>query len=461
MNNKTLLIIQREYITRVKKKSFIIMTILAPLLFAGLIIGMVFVTTMEDDEFKKIAVIDESRLFDEAIPNTKYLQFDFVSDNYYNPETVKYDIQRAKKDLENSDYFAVLHIPSSAVQTNLGKIEIFSYSQPNMGLKMHITNSIEKKLEDIKLYQKAEEFGLSEQEVLEILKLKNTSIDMVTITMDNKGNEKESSTGLAMSIGYISGLLIYMFIFMYGSQVMRGVIEEKSNRIVEVIVSSVKPFQLMLGKIVGVALVGLTQFLLWVVLTFTIVSLGQSVIIGDKDISKITQTTTIGSQFSPDAKDMSDASLKVEKAMASISTINFPLIIGLFIFYFLGGYLLYSALFAAVGSAVDNEADTQQFMMPITIPLILGIVVMMSAIQNPSGSLAYWFSIIPFTSPVVMLVRVPFGVPVMDIIISVVLLIATFIFITWFAAKIYRVGILMYGKKVNYKELWKWFRYKN
>ena len=459
MNNKTLLIIQREYLTRVKKKSFVIMTILGPLLFAGLIIGTLFVSTMEDDEFKRIAVIDESRLFDRAIPNTKYLDFDFLSDNYFNTETLRYDVETAKRDLEKSDYFALLYIPKSAVETNKGKVEIYSHSQPNMGLKMHITNSIEKELENIKLYKKAEEIGITEKDIIDLLKLKNTSIDMVTITMDNKGTEKQSSTELAMIIGYICGFVIYMFIFMYGSQIMRGVIEEKSSRIIEVIVSSVKPFQLMLGKIVGVALVGLTQFLLWIVLTFGIVTIGQTLIIGDVDVSKITQTTSIGSQLDNHTKDVSDMTVKMEKIMNSISSINFTLIIGMFIFYFLGGYLLYSALFAAIGSAVDNEADTQQFMMPITIPLILGIVVMMSAINNPSGSLAYWFSIIPFTSPVVMLARLPFGVPVADIIISAVLLVVTFIFITWFAAKIYRVGILMYGKKVNYKELWKWFRY--
>jgi len=266
-----------------------------------------------------------------------------------------------------------------------------------------------------------------------------------------------------MILGYIAGFLIYMFVFMYGSQVMRGVIEEKTSRIVEVIVSSVRPFQLMMGKIIGVALVGLTQFLLWVVLTFGLVSIAQAVFIDSVKVENMTQVVPggTGNTLNDNEQVIDQGAAEFSAMFNSIKAINFPLVLGMFVFYFLGGYLLYAAMFAAIGAAVDNETDTQQFMLPVTIPLVLGIIVMVSAINNPNGSLAYWFSLIPFTSPIVMMVRIPFEVPIQDVIISAGLLIITFIFMVWLAAKIYRTGILMYGKKVNYRELWKWIRYKN
>ncbi len=456
------LIINREYTTRVKKKSFIIMTILGPILFAAMMIAPVILMKMEDDEFKKIAVIDESGMFNDALINTEYIQFDDVSGKYYDEATVSYNLSAAKKMLKDSEYYALLYIPHTAVQGTKGAVVIYSYQQPNMGLKMHIANGIEKRVEDIKLSIKAGELGITEKEVTEILNVVNTDINIVTSTLDEDGGEKESSTEIAMIIGYICGFLIYMFVFMYGSQVMRGVIEEKSSRIIEVIVSSVKPFQLMMGKIIGVALVGLTQFVLWVVLTIGLVTVAQSVLLKDYDASKIApQTINVGSDLGQDTAAPDEEAMKFEEMFKAVFAVDYFTIIIFFLFYFIGGYLLYAAMFAAVGSAVDNETDTQQFMLPITLPLVLGIVVMVSAINNPSGSLSYWFSLIPFTSPIVMMVRIPFGVPFIDLAISMTLLVVTFIFMTWFAAKIYRVGILMYGKKVNYKELWKWFRYKN
>jgi ABC-2 type transport system permease protein len=456
------LIIKREYGTRVKKKSFIIMTILGPILFAAMMIAPVILMKMEDDDFKKIAVIDESRLFESAIKNTEYMQFEFVSDKYFDKELGEYNLTKAKQDLKESDYYALLYIPHTAAESNLGSVQLFSYQQPNMGLKMHISNGIEKRVEDIKLEIKATDLGISEKDVSEILNVVNTDITVLTTTLDDNGGEKESSTEVAMIIGYICGFLIYMFVFMYGSQVMRGVIEEKTSRIVEVIVSSVRPFQLMMGKIIGVALVGLTQFLLWVILTIGLVTVAQSVLLKDTDVSSMNpQSMNMGSQLGDQTKVADEGAMKFESVFQSIFAVNYFQIICFFLFYFVGGYLLYAAMFAAVGSAVDNETDTQQFMLPITLPLVLGIIVMVSAINNPSGSLAYWFSIIPFTSPIVMMVRIPFGVPFIDLAISMSLLVLTFVFMTWFAAKIYRVGILMYGKKVNYKELWKWFRYKN
>ncbi len=456
------LIIKREYTSRVKKKTFIIMTILGPILFAAMMISPVILMKLEDDDFKKIAIIDESRMFDGAINNTEYMQFDFVSDKYFDQETATYNLTQAKTDLKDSDYYALLYIPHTAVQGQKGTVQLLSYDQPNMALKMHIANGIEKRVEDIKLGIKAEEIGITDSEVDEILMVVNTNITVVTSTLDENGGEKESSTEVAMIIGYLCGFLIYMFVFMYGSQVMRGVIEEKSNRIVEVIVSSVRPFQLMMGKIIGVAMVGLTQFVLWVVLTIGLVAVAQTVLLKDYDTAQVNeQSMTMGSQLDDSGNIQDGDSMKFEKMFEAIFAVDYFKIIIFFLFYFIGGYLLYAAMFAAVGSAVDNETDTQQFMMPITIPLMLGIIVMISAINNPSGSLAYWFSIIPFTSPIVMMVRIPFGVPIIDLVISMSLLVLSFIGMTWFAGKIYRVGILMYGKKVNYKELWKWFRYKN
>jgi ABC-2 type transport system permease protein len=274
--------------------------------------------------------------------------------------------------------------------------------------------------------------------------------------------EERTNTGVNMAIGFGAGILIYVFIFLYGVQVMRGVIEEKTNRIVEVIISSVRPFQLMMGKIVGIAMVGLTQFVLWVLLTLILVGIGQVTFLHDFSVLSNYGTEQIipsmPNQFATGGQQNINYS-EVAEILSDIKNINFIHILLAFLFYFLGGYLLYSAMFAAVGSAVDNEADTQQFMLPITIPLVIAFIVSQFIMQNPEGSLAFWFSVIPFTSPVVMMVRLPFGVPVWEFVLSMALLVVTFIFITWLAGKIYRTGILMYGKKVTYRELWKWLRY--
>jgi ABC-2 type transport system permease protein len=268
-----------------------------------------------------------------------------------------------------------------------------------------------------------------------------------------------------MVLGLFSGILIYFFIFMFGSQVMRGVIEEKTSRIIEVIISSVKPFELMMGKIVGVAMVGLTQFLLWVILTTTLVTIITSSF-ATKLSNKTPTEQIISSQLPPvnQEKSASINSVKgkdegVNEVLDAINSIDFPVMIGSFLFYFLFGYLLYAALFAAIGSAVDSEADTQQFMLPITIPLIFAIIMAQYVMQEPQGPMAFWLSIFPLTSPVIMMIRIPFGVPYLDLALSVGLLLLTFLGTTWLAAKIYRTGILMYGKKVSYKELWKWLRY--
>ena len=437
------------------------MTLLGPILFAALMVAPAILMRLEDDDFKNIAVIDETGIFDQySLKNTKSINFDFVSEKYFRGNY--YDVSAAKADLKDSEHFALLYIPINAMSSNSGSVQLFSYQQPNMGLKMHISNGIEKKAEELKLSKKAEELEISQKEIDNILMVANTSINVITTTMNDDGTEKESSTTVAMIIGYLCGFLIYMFIFMYGSMVMNGVIEEKSNRIVEVIVSSVKPFQLMLGKIIGVALVGITQFVLWVMLTLGIVSVTYAVLQKDFSTQDLNpQTQIMGSTLTDATNVNADDIAKFSEITNAMGSFPYVGLLLMFLFYFIGGYLLYAGMFAIAGSAVDNETDTQQFTLPITVPLLLGLFVMLSAINNPSGSLARWFSIIPFTSPIVMMVRIPFGFPITDIIISMVLLVVTFIAITWLAAKIYLVGILMYGKKTNYKELWKWLKYKN
>jgi ABC-2 type transport system permease protein len=323
-----------------------------------------------------------------------------------------------------------------------------------------MANEIETYIEDLKL------LSHDIENLNEILQSIETDIDITTIKLSDTGDEKESSTGVAMAVGYAGGFLIYFFIFLFGAQVMRGVIEEKSNRIIEVMISSVKPFQLMMGKIVGIALVGLTQFLLWIILTVVLVTAAQQVFFPETTRNPTEQalaqdilTRDNETVISPDQPAPTEDMEKIGELFDYVKTINFGLILGAFLFFFLGGYLLYGSLFAAVGAAVDNETDTQQFMFPITIPLVIGIFVMINTINNPESPVSYWFSIIPFTSPIVMMVRIPFGVPYWDLVISAVLLILTFVGTTWLAGKIYRVGILMYGKKVNYKELYKWIKY--
>ncbi|MFW5762546.1 MAG: ABC transporter permease, partial [Cyclobacteriaceae bacterium] len=323
-------------------------------------------------------------------------------------------------------------------------IQFFSSSNPSLEVLSSMEQIIEDRLEEIKLGKS----GLS-RERLDSLQ---ASININTINISEKG-EKETDAGIATIVGYIFSFLIYFFIFLYGAQVMRGVIEEKSNRIVEVIVSAVKPFQLMMGKIIGVASVGLAQFLLWVLLTMTIITIVTSAF--DLDNTTPPQMEQV----------MQDNTAQIDQAeVAQIFDNIFQLpvvsiIVG-FIIYFLGGYLLYGALFAAVGSAADSDTDTQQFMLPITVPLIFSILVLSAILKEPDGSLAFWLSIIPFTSPIVMMMRIPFEVPFWQLALSVVLLVLGFIFTTWIASRIYRIGILMHGSKVNYKILGKWLMMK-
>ena len=444
--NKIKLIISREYLTRVKKKSFIVMTILGPILFAAMMIVPAWLASMEDTDIKNIAVIDSSGIFINKIVDTDYIKFEYLQNT---------SLKEVKKDFPTSDYYAVLQIlPSITYEPSA--VHLYSEKQPSFSVKSHIANAMEKELKNKKLRA----HGIDE----EVLKSIKSDVSIRTIQWTEDGEAKESSTEIAMVVGYASGFLIYFFIFLFGAQVMRGVIEEKTSRIVEIIVSSVRPFQLMMGKIIGIALVGLTQFLLWVVLTFVIITGVKTVFfpeLGTKNAQEVVVQDLFEQQNIPQIETIEQQNMdKFTSILNSAKSINFSVIFGSFIFFFLGGFLLYGSLFAAIGSAVDNETDTQQFMLPITIPLILGIFVMMNAVQSPDSAVAFWFSIIPLTSPIVMMVRIPFGVPYWEVALSMSLLVLTFIGTTWLAGKIYRTGILMYGKKINYKELWKWLRYK-
>lgn len=439
--NKIWLVIQREYLTRVRKRSFLIMTILGPLLM-GAIFTTVFLLDRVDTEIKTIAVIDQTHIFRDKFKSNERIRFVY-------PDM---SLDSARKNGKELGYFGVLFIPETDKLSALEKaVTFYSESQPGFDVISKVKFTLEKEINAYKYI----EAGIDEKKLSTI----KTDVEIRTRDLQNK----ETSTPLTSGLGFGGGLLIYLFIFIYGAMVMRGVLEEKTNRIVEVIISSVKPFQLMMGKIIGVAMVGLTQFLLWVVLTGVVYSVVSNFVQQDKteQVKTIMQMQNMNEQQIDTTQiDLSkmDAGQKLTDVMESI---NFPLLIGMFIFYFLGGYLLYSALFAAIGAAVDSETDTQQFMLPVTIPLIIAYVAAASVINNPQGNVGLWFSLIPFTSPIVMMVRIPFGVPWEQVVLSMLLLIAGFIFTTWLAARIYRTGILMYGKKVSYKELWKWIRYHN
>ncbi len=470
--NKIGIIIKREYLTRVVKKSFLIMTIIGPILMAGLMIAPAYLAKMDEEKAKDILVIDQTEAFSQYKLNTGYLTNYRLKADSVPFDSSKVNVRRlpdnkeltfhfldknmslseGKKMLQESENYALLFIPENLVKQPL--LQLYTKKESVNSITSYVEKVLEKEILNEKLAIK----GVDPM----VIETSKTEVDIETKVLTEDGGEKDSYSAVTMILGLVGGLLIYMFIFMYGSQVMRGVIEEKTNRIIEVIISSVKPFQLMMGKIIGVALVGLTQFILWVVLTFAIVSIVSSIFIDEPKQIMQTQTSSImESQVAPNAtiEEKVNVDAFVKQLDKIINSVNWGVLIGSFLFYFMGGYLLYAAMFAAIGSAVDNEADTQQFMLPVTIPLILGIIMMQTVLENPDGNFAFWFSIIPFTSPIVMMMRVPFGVPYSELFLSIGLLIATFLFFTWLSGKIYRVGILMYGKKISYKELWKWIRY--
>ena len=444
--SKISLIIQREYLTRVKKKSFIIMTIIGPVLFAAMMVLPGWFASMEDTGEKSIAVVDLTGKYTNQIKDTEYLNFSWLR------EAAVDDVGRTYKEDGYNAYIVI----EKDLLINPDAIKIYSDKQVTIDVKEHISRNLEKHLEK----QKLNSYQIDGLDAI-IKNIHDVRVNVKTIKISKDGEETESSDIVVMIAAIFFAMLIYMFVLVYGMQVMRGVMEEKVSRIVEVIISSVKPFQLMMGKIIGIALVALTQFMLWVVLTLMIATAINAVFSGQTDVMNT------GNQMemlqSADAQQVSGEMSEIGKSVSNIfdKILTLDLVANLlsFVFYFLGGYLLYASLFAALGAALDNEADSQQFVMPVMMPLILSIYVAMAAFRSPDGDLAFWFSMIPLTSPVVMMARIPFDPPVWQLALSMFILVATFIFSTWFAGRIYRTGILMYGKKVSYKELWKWFRY--
>ena len=439
--SKLKLIIQREFIAKVRNKSFLVMTFLSPILLVGMGALVFFLMKKNDEKVKEIVYVDNSGLFSK--------------DDFKDSETIRYQdytdlgIAETKKKVEEGDYYGALIIPKQdSLEILANAIEFYSKDSPGMSVMNSLETKIERKLRNEKLNN----FGIDLEKI-------NASKIQSEIKMLNFSGEESSKliNGLKIGVGLIAGYLLMMFVMIYGTSVMRSVIEEKTSRIIEIIVSSVKPFQLMLGKIIGNASAGLLQFLIWGILIFIISTLAFSIF--GIDMVEM-QTAKLPAEQLEAAKQAAGMD-KMQLIIQEILRLPILKMFILFIFYFLGGYMFYSSLFAAVGAAVDNETDTQQFMLPIMGPLILGVYVgFATVINDPHGSIAVLFSHIPLTSPIVMLMRVPFGVSWYELAISMTLLVITFVFMVWLAAKIYRVGILMYGKKPTYKDLYKWLKYK-
>ncbi|HOX82103.1 MAG TPA: ABC transporter permease [Chryseolinea sp.] len=433
--NKIWLIIQREVMNRVQKKSFLIATILLPLIFPAIMAVLVYVAMEQKKNAAKNIVyyVDESGYF---APDTSKFIFK------------KFDgkIEDAKNVFKLDDSYGLLYVPVFDLSDPKGLI-LYTKTNASASEENDFENMLENRIKELKM-QKIN----IDQKILEDLKT-NVSIQNVNIDKET-GDEKKSDSGVMTGVGMAGGILMYMFIFIYGAQIMQGIIEEKTSKVVEVIVSSVKPFQLMMGKIIGLASVGLLQFLIWIVLITTV----SSVVLGMFGL-KMPQQQMMEQVAQQNPEIQQPPALEI---MNAINEIPFSYIIPVFLFYFLGGYLLYGALFAAVGSAVDSPAEAQQFMFPITIPLLISYLgLFMFTVQEPQGTISVWLSIIPFTSPIAMMGRIGFGVPIEQLILSMVLLVGGFVGTTWAAGRIYRVGILMHGTKINYKVMAKWFMMKN
>ncbi len=438
--NKTWLVIKREYLSRVRKKTFILTTILTPLLFAA-VIGTVILITIKNVRNEKIAVVDPSGLLKSNLESSKTVTYQFTTDVDTSNFVAK-------------GFSAILFSPHSGVnETNNFKL-ITEKSLSRMANES-IEKSIDRALENNMISQELK----IDPRLIDSIKSNAESVSIITNKKGEDGKLQQSNFNIASSIGYFTAFLIYITLFIYGAMVMRGVMEEKTNRIAEVIISSVKPFQLMMGKIIGIGAVGLTQFLIWIVL-ISIITTGLTSLIPADVLHQVQQTQ----QQIPGATGQSSEAIRaMAEVQNNLATVNWGLVIFCFIFYFLGGYLFYAALFAAVGSAVNEDPqDAQSLMFPITMPIVIGIVIMINSINDPSSSLATWSSLIPFFSPIVMMARIPFGVPdtvpYWQLGASMVLLVLGFVFTTWLCSKIYRTGILLYGKKATWKEMLKWAR---
>ncbi len=439
---KIAIIAGREFNERVRKKSFIITTLLMPIAFVALMFVPALIMNISSDEQHRIMVVDQSGLVGEKMTDTKSIDF-VASDKSVDELTAAPE-----------EIFGIL-VVGSDVFTNPSNVQLLTYESSTINIESEISEQIGSIIEAEKLK------AYNIEDIDSILAAIETNVSLKVRQLNESGEAQDSSSVLNIALAYIFGFLIYMFVFLYGNMVMQGVIEEKSNKVMEVMVSSVKPFQLMMGKILGIASVAVTQFVIWVVFILVVGAAAMSLLGVDEMMAAAQAASTMDPATLAPGASMPEVDDELLSIISSVTNPAYLLrIFGGFLIYFIGGYLLYAAMFAAVGSAVDNEKDTNNLQLPITIPLMLALFVMLSAMQDPHGPLAFWFSIIPFTSPIVMMVRLPYGVPGWELALSVGLLIVTFIGIVYLAGKIYRVGVFMYGKKPTLGELIKWSKYK-
>lgn len=433
------LIIKREYIHRVSKKSFILLTFLTPLLLAAMVFVPLWLSTIKGDNIKRIAILDSTHLYDSQFKTTSEFEF-IIADG---------DLE-SYKEQEDKQIDAFLSITEDLL-TNPKAAILYSEKQVPLNMKKEINSQLEEMLQD----EKIKSYQIPDLD--RIIQESKISFDIETVKWDEDGNESSSSAEIISVIGLLLSFLIYMFITIYGSLVMQGVMEEKTNRIVEIMVSSVKPFDLMIGKIIGIGFVGLTQVFLWGILTLFLV--GGSFLLFGEDSSQATDML-IQSQTEQAAMLTGNTEIANIKLLNLINSIPVFTLAVNFLLYFIGGYLLYSSLFAAIGSAVNQQEDTQQFMTPMMIFMVFALYAGMYSIENPDGPLAFWCSFIPFTSPIVMMIRMPYDIPIWQNILSLFLLYGTALGCVWVSGKIYRIGILMYGKKPSIKEIIRWVNYK-
>lgn len=433
------LIVAREFNERVRKKSFIITTLLMPLLMIGLMFAPMLIMKYSRGDEKQIAVIDDSGLIAPQLQSGEELVF----------QTTDLSTEAARKEL--TDKFGVLYIGSD-ILTNPNNVKLYVNSSSSLTVESNITGQLEEIIEAEKLK------SYNIENLSQILQEVKTTVGMQTFRNDESQEEESQakSSVIATGVGFVLGMILYMFLLIYGSMVMQSVIEEKNNRVLEVVVSSISPFRLMLGKILGIASVAVVQVLIWGVLVCGVGALVMPHLISAEMMGSV-EAMRAGTL------DPTAAGVDMEMVQTLATATDFGYVFQIFAYlllYVIGGYLLYSAMFAAVGSAVDNVQDAQQLQTPIMLPIILSIFVMMVVMKDPNSPLVFWCSMIPFTSPVVMMARIPCGIPTWEIVVSLAVLYATFMAMVWLAAKIYRVGIFMYGKKPTFKELYKWIRYK-
>ena len=452
MNWKTIgIVISREYLNKVRKKSFIWTTLLVPILVAGLTIGVMVAVMNTKEKTKNIAVVDASGIVMPYLTDTETIRYTDLSNQ---------PLDSVKANLGAMGYDGVLSVGALDSLERTVPADLYSPSPFGMELTENINTRINRAVEDYRIASYQIE-GLDQ-----ILKDVKANVRLRSYTLGEDGEEKISEAGVYSILSMILGIFLFIFVTMFGSMVMSSVIEEKSSRVVEVLVSSVKATELMFGKIIGIALVALTQFLLWIVLSVAIIGIGGAAIGFDKLAGAGDATEMVSTMGGVDADQLEAVTAQMGDesemgvVLGTLRNLPYGQLLGLFLVYFVFGYLLYASMFAAIGSAVENEGDTQQLQLPLTIPLMLGYIIALYAFRAPDSSIAFWGSIIPFTSPIVMISRLPFGVPSWEIILSVALLIATFVLCAWMSAKIYKVGILMFGKKSTWKDLWKWFKQK-